>query len=447
MSPSSILHPFNTVITVSELNNHAKTVLEQTIPLCWISGEISNLKCYPSGHWYFTLKDTDSQVRCVIFRHKNQYLDWQPKDGVQVEVHARATLYTPRGDFQLNVDTIRRAGLGQLFEAFERLKAKLEKAGLFAPELKKPIPTFPKQIGIITSTATAALQDVLSTLRQRMPILPIIIYPAPVQGEGAAEKIAESIHTAGKHAQCDVLILCRGGGSIEDLWAFNEEIVAQAIAACPIPIISGVGHETDYTIADFVADKRAPTPTGAAQLACMEAAALRHRCMTLAQRLQRTMHRDIEQHMQKMDLFSHRLLHPGERINNQQTHLKHLREQLKGGFARQTDHINWQLHTLQQRLKTTRPHTSAIIEQHYEWMQRLQRAMNHRMTQNEIGLQHQQTQLTHLNPQSVLERGYSISYTQQGDIIKSSNQLKSDETIKVKFAQGQCDAQITQIKK
>ncbi len=444
MNSTAILNTFSTVLTVSQLNNNAKAALEKSIPLLWVSGEISNFKCYQSGHWYFTLKDTHSQVRCVIFRHKNQYLDWQPKDGLQVEVNARVTIYEPRGDFQLNVETIRRAGLGQLFEAFERLKAKLKKAGLFSPTLKKPLPSFPKQIGIITSVATAALQDVLSTLQQRMPTIPVIIYPAPVQGQGAAEKIAESIHIAAKHAECDVLILCRGGGSIEDLWAFNEEIVAHAITACPIPIISGVGHETDYTIADFVADKRAPTPTGAAQLACVEASALRHHCATLAQHLQRTIHRNIEHHMQKTDLLSHRLLHPGERIQNQQTQLKRLQEKLISYHTRQIDHLKWHIRSLKQCFETTSPNTASKIEQQCEWMQRLQRAMTQYMMQNKTNMQHRQTQLSHLNPQSVLERGYSISYTEQGDIVKNSSQLNKDDSIKVKFAQGQCEAKITQ---
>ncbi len=444
MNSPPILNTSSTVLTVSQLNNNAKTTLEKFIPLLWVSGEISNFKCYQSGHWYFTLKDSHSQVRCVIFRHKNQYLDWQPKDGLQVEVNARVTIYEPRGDFQLNVETIRHAGLGQLFEAFERLKVKLEKAGLFSQTLKKPLPTFPKQIGIITSVATAALQDVLSTLQQRMPTIPVIIYPAPVQGQGSAEKIAEAIRTGAQHAECDVFILCRGGGSIEDLWVFNEEIVAQAIAACPIPIISGVGHETDYTIADFVADKRAPTPTGAAQLACMEASTLRHHCATLAQHLQRTIHRNIELHMQKTDLLSHRLLHPGERIQNQQAQLKSLQEKLISFHTRQTDHLKWHMYSLKQRFETTSPNTASRIEQQFEWMQRLQRAMTHYMMQSEKNMQHRQTQLSHLNPQSVLERGYSISYTEQGDIVKHSSQLNKGDNIKVKFAQGRCEARVTQ---
>ncbi|MFB3080433.1 MAG: exodeoxyribonuclease VII large subunit, partial [Nitrosomonadaceae bacterium] len=239
------------ILSVSELNHSAKDLLEHAFPLLWVSGEISNLKRYDSGHWYFSLKDANAQVRCVIFSHKNKYLDWQPEDGMQVEVRALVTLYKTRGDFQLNVDTIRLAGRGALFKAFEQLKTKLEKEGLFDPACKKPLPSFPKQIGIVTSYTGAALRDVLSTLQRRMPSIPVIIYPTLVQGDSAATKIAGAIQTATKRSECDVLILCRGGGDIEDLWAFNEEVVARTIASCPIPIICGVGHETDFTIADF----------------------------------------------------------------------------------------------------------------------------------------------------------------------------------------------------
>jgi exodeoxyribonuclease VII large subunit len=316
------------VLSVSELNRSAKDLLEQAFPLLWVGGEVSNIKRYGSGHWYFSLKDADAQIRGVMFRDKNQYLDWQPSDGMRVEVRALVTLYQPRGDFQLNVETIRRAGLGSLFEAFEQLKARLGKEGLFDPDRKKPLPLFPKQIGIITSPAAAALHDVLSTLRRRMSFVPLIIYATPVQGAGASAKIAATIRNAGNRAECDVLILCRGGGSIEDLWAFNEEAVARAIAACPIPIVSGVGHETDFTIADFVADVRAPTPTGASQLVCPDRKELIRHGEIMLGRLQRAMQRDIESRMQHIDMLECRLVHPGKRINDQLAQLQRLRERL-----------------------------------------------------------------------------------------------------------------------
>ncbi|MBX9810460.1 MAG: exodeoxyribonuclease VII large subunit, partial [Burkholderiales bacterium] len=237
------------VISVGELNRLAKDVLEQNLPLMWVAGEISNFKRYDSGHCYFTLKDAAAQVDCVMFRHKVQYLEWLPENGMQVEVRACPTLYEARGKFQLNVETMRRAGLGALYEAFEKLKAKLEQEGLFDAARKRPLPAFPRAVGVVTSPQAAALRDVLTTLRRRMPSLPVILYPAPVQGEGAAQKIAQAIATAGARNECDVIIVCRGGGSIEDLWAYNEEAVARAIFACAIPVVSGVGHETDFTIA------------------------------------------------------------------------------------------------------------------------------------------------------------------------------------------------------
>ncbi|MDE2117752.1 MAG: exodeoxyribonuclease VII large subunit, partial [Betaproteobacteria bacterium] len=235
----------NRVFSVRELNLAAKQLLENGLPLLWVRGEISNFTCAASGHWYFSLKDEQAQVRCVMFRHKSQYLDWQPKNGMQVEVLALATLYEARGDFQLTLEQMRSAGLGVLYEAFERLKRKLEGEGLFDAARKRTLPFFPAQIGIVTSPQAAALRDVLTTLSRRMPGIPIVLYPVPVQGEGAAQKIAQAIRLANERAECDVLLVCRGGGSLEDLWAFNEEVVARAIDASKIPGVSGVGHETD----------------------------------------------------------------------------------------------------------------------------------------------------------------------------------------------------------
>jgi len=437
------------IITVSELNHNAKIALESNLPLLWICGEISNIKCYPSGHWYFSLKDANAQVRCVMFRHKNQYIDWKPMDGAQVEVYARVTLYEPRGDFQLNIETMRRAGLGALFEAFERLKTKLEKAGLFDTSRKKTLPAFPRQAGIITSLSTAALRDVLSTLKRRMPMLPVVIYPTPVQGKLAAEHIASAITCASNRQDCDVLILCRGGGSIEDLWAFNEEVVAQAIASCTIPLICGVGHETDFTIADFVADKRAPTPTGAAELVSIPAEELQQQLNRLQSSLKRIMKHRVENEMQKIDHLVHRLSHPGERINNQLARLQHLQERFINQWIYQTEKRNWKINNLNQRLQQVihnRRQLLQRIEHSNRLTERLQQAFRRHLETLSVRLQHQRLQLTHLNPQTVLERGYSITFSEKGEIIRSTNQLHADEKIQVKFGKGQVDALITRIK-
>lgn len=434
------------VLTVSELNRTTKQFLEQSIPLLWVQGEISNLKRYQSGHWYFSLKDADAQVRCVLFSHKNQYIDWQPKDGMQVEVLAIVTLYEPRGDFQLNVETMRRAGLGELFEAFEKLKSKLEQAGLFNSANKKPLPAFPKQIGIITSSDTAALRDVLSTLQRRMPTLPVIIYPTLVQGRTAAGSIADAIKIACQRAECDVLILCRGGGSIEDLWAFNEEIVALAIAASPIPIVSGIGHETDFTIADFVADMRAPTPTAAAELASRDRKELSHRLSMLHQRIYRiTLHR-IEYAMQQVDILTHRLIYPGDRIKQQTLHLGHLQDQLINTWRHQIEKKQWKLLEFSQRLTAASPNIVHLVEQQKERTSRFHSAYSRYFEKISVRLQHMQVQLSHLNPQSVLERGYSITYSMQSTIIRDSKQMNPGDRIQVKFAHGMCEADVTKTK-
>ncbi|MGH8725805.1 MAG: exodeoxyribonuclease VII large subunit, partial [Burkholderiales bacterium] len=255
------------VLSVAELLRSVRDTLERRFPLAWVRGELSNLSRAPSGHCYFTLKDDGAQVDCVMFRSRAAALDWEPRDGMRVEVRALPTLYEPRGRFQLAVEAMRRAGLGPLYERFLRLKERLGAEGLFDERLKRALPGFPRTIGVLTSPAAAALRDVLTTLARRNPAIEVIVYPVPVQGEGAAERIAAMLRRASRRAECDVLLLVRGGGSIEDLWPFNEEAVARAIRASEIPVVVGVGHETDVTIADFAADQRAPTPTAAAELA------------------------------------------------------------------------------------------------------------------------------------------------------------------------------------
>lgn len=428
--------PPQAVISVSELNRSARQLLEQGFPLLWVSGEISNFKRYDSGHWYFSLKDAAAQVRCVMFRHKNQYLDWQLQDGMRVEVRALVTLYEPRGDFQLNVEALRRAGLGALYEAFERLKSRLAKQGLFDPARKRPLPAFPRQIGIVTSPAAAALRDVLITLRRRMPSIPVVLYPAPVQGEGAAEKIAAAIRSAAERAECDVLILARGGGSIEDLWAFNEEEVALAIGACPIPIVSGVGHETDVTIADFVADVRAPTPTGAAQLASPSRDELRQRLAALHNRSARAMARGIEGRMQRLDILSRRLTHPGERVRNQAVHLTHLRERLRGAWFRVHENRGWRQRELARRLAGAGPDLAALVRQQENLDWRMRTAVARYLDILDHKFAGARAHLAHLNPQLVLERGYSIAQKADGTIVRDSAQVEAGDRLRVTFAAG-----------
>lgn len=383
----------NKVLSVRELNLAAKQLIEGGLPLLWVRGEISNFVNATSGHWYFSLKDEAAQVRCVMFRHKSQYLDFKPANGTQVEVLALASIYEARGDFQLTLEKMRPAGLGALFEAFERLKRKLGDEGLFDAERKRQLPLLPKQIGIVTSPQAAALRDVLRTLSNRMPNVPVVLYPTLVQGEGAGQKIATAICSASERADCDVLIVCRGGGSIEDLWAFNEEVVARAIAECHIPVVSGVGHETDFTIADFVADLRAATPTAAAQAVVPDGQEWRQRLLQLQKRFSRAANRRFEQAMQQLDFTQRRLVHPAQRIQLQS-----------------------------ERLATVK--------------QRWQRAMSRSLEQRMTRLSSMQQHLQHLDPKQVLARGYSLVRDAKGNIVSTSLQVTEGAALDITFAQG-----------
>ncbi|HEY7655842.1 MAG TPA: exodeoxyribonuclease VII large subunit [Burkholderiales bacterium] len=437
------LAPPPQVISVSELNRIARETLERNLPLLWVAGEVSNFKRYESGHCYFTLKDAQAQVDCVMFRHRAQLQGWVPRDGMQVEVRALPTLYEARGKFQLNVEVMRRAGLGALYEAFERLKAKLEKEGLFDPARKRPLPRFPRMIGVVTSPQAAALRDVLTTLRRRMPQLPVVIYPAPVQGEGAASRIAAAVAAAGERRDCDVLIICRGGGSIEDLWAFNEEAVARAILACSVPVVSGIGHETDFTISDFVADVRAPTPTSAAELASPDRRELSQQVAHFAQRLWRNARRGLENRMQRLDILSRRLVHPGERIRNQLGELRHLAARLSAASARALEDHAWRLREAGLRLTACAPAVAELRRSCVELARRLRDGARRRLEAGTALAARLDAHLKHLNPQSVLERGYSITHDPRGAVVRDAGQLAVGEALRTTFSKGWAEATVT----
>ncbi|MFZ2163798.1 MAG: exodeoxyribonuclease VII large subunit [Sideroxyarcus sp.] len=426
----------NRVLSVRALNFAAKQLIEAGLPLLWVRGEISNFVSAASGHWYFSLKDEQAQVRCVMFRHKSQYLEFKPANGMQVEVLALATLYEARGDFQLTLEKMRPAGLGALYEAFERLKAKLEAEGLFDAERKRALPLLPKQIGIVTSPQAAALRDVLRTLANRMPNVPVLLYPTPVQGEGAAQKIAQAIKTASQRAECDVLIVCRGGGSIEDLWAFNEEVVARAIAASHIPVVSGVGHETDFTIADFVADLRAATPTAAAQAVVPDRQELRQRLVQQRRHLLRAVSRRFEQGMQQVDFLQRRLVHPAQRIQQQGERLDALQQRMRLAHANSMQHRQGGSNTLWQRLRGLRPDMARLQEQQSSQARRLSAAMQRIVDRHDAKLAALQQHLQHLDPQQVLARGYSMVRDAQGNIVVSSERIKLGEQLDIRFAHG-----------
>lgn len=361
---------------------------------------------------------------------------------MQVEVLALATLYEARGEFQLTLEQMRPAGLGALYEAFERLKRKLEGEGLFDAARKQALPVFPDQVGIITSPQAAALRDVLTTLARRMPGVHVVIYPTPVQGEGAAQKIAQAIRLANERAECDVLLLCRGGGSIEDLWAFNEEVVARAIAASRIPLVSGVGHETDFTISDFVADQRAATPTAAAQLIAPERQELLRRLHHAAQRLAHARLRQFERVMQRLDFLQRRLVHPAQRMQQQAQHLERLHQRLLAVQAHGMQYRQWRWQSLQQRLRTARPDPLQLAVQHAGLGRRLKDSMQRTLERLDVRLSGLQQHLLHLDPQQVLARGYSVVRDEQGAIVTGSAGLQIGACLDITFARGWARAEL-----
>lgn len=433
---------YNRIISVRELNLAAKQAIEGSLPLLWVRGEISNFVAASSGHWYFSLKDDAAQVRCVMFRHKSQFLDFRPANGMQVEVLALPTLYEARGDFQLNLEKMRPAGLGALFEAFRRLKDRLEREGLFDAARKRALPLLPRQIGIVTSPQAAALRDVLRTLHQRMPNVPVVLYPAPVQGEGAGERIARAIQAASARAECDVLIVCRGGGSIEDLWAFNEESVARAIAGSAIPVVSGVGHETDFTITDFVADLRAATPTAAAQAVVPQRGEMLARLAQYQARLRRAVQHRLEQGWQGLDLIQRRLLHPAQRVQLQRQRLEEWERRLRvaAHTALQRQQQRWQRQA--SRLFAVRPAVARAEERLVVQQGRLRIAMQHALARHEVRLTAMQQHLLHLDPQQVLARGYSLVRDARGRLVSKAAQLAAGDPLQITFASGSADVRV-----
>ena len=387
------------VLTVSQLLRSVRDALERRFPLAWVRGELSNFSRAPSGHCYFTLKDDDAQVDCVMFRSRAAALDGELRDGDQVEVRALPTLYEPRGRFQLNVEALRRAGLGPLYERFLRMKDKLEREGLFDAAAKRELPAYPRTIGVVTSLAAAALRDVLSTLARRNPAIAVIVYPAPVQGEGAAARIAAALARASGRRECEVLLLVRGGGSIEDLWQFNEEAVARAIRASRIPVVVGVGHESDFTIADFAADRRAPTPTAAAELASPARAELLARLAECARCLARDMRRRIETAAQSVDGWARRLVHPAARL---------------------------------------RAHRELVAQLNA----RLAFALLHCVHRSQARLERSQASLASLDPAAVLARGYSITRDASGEVLRDAARVREGSRISTTLARGRLESKV-----
>lgn len=430
------------ILSVSELNRSVRDLLEHRFPLLWVRGEISNYTLAKSGHAYFVLKDAQGQVRCAMFRNRNQLLTWQPRDGAQVEVQALVTLYEARGEFQLVAQAMRHAGQGALYEAYLKLKSKLEAEGLFDPLSKRPLPFLPLRVGIVTSPQAAALRDVLSTLARRNPSAMVTIYPSAVQGTGAAATLTAAIERAGKRSECDVLILCRGGGGIEDLWCFNDESLARAIRACPIPIISGVGHETDFTIADFAADARAPTPTAAAELASPVRAELLDAVSERLEMLQLRLERRLEISAQTVDHLTRRLRHPGQQLRERAAHLAQLETRASRAAAAVLQAHNLGLHALLRRLSVWRIPVEAFSARLALELQRLGAATRASHSASSARLASLRTALDHLAPQRVLERGYSIAQDAQGRVIRDAATLAPGDSLELSFARGTAQTRV-----
>ncbi|TAK85686.1 MAG: exodeoxyribonuclease VII large subunit [Betaproteobacteria bacterium] len=398
-APRDSVAPGAGAVTVSQLLRSVRDTLERRFPLMWVRGELSNLSRAPSGHCYFTLKDDAAQVDCVMYRSRLAAVDWELRNGAQVEVRALASLYEPRGRFQLTVEAIRQAGLGPLYERFLRVKNKLQQEGLFDAAAKRPLPAHPRRIGVVTSLAAAALRDVLTALARRNPSIPVIVYPVPVQGEAASGRIAAMLAKANARAECDVLLLVRGGGSIEDLWPFNEEIVARAIRASSIPVVVGVGHETDFTIADFAADQRAATPTAAAELASPARAELGARLAECLRCLTREMRRRLDYAAQAVDGCARRLVHPAERLRRHQQLLTQLSARLGFSFLQG-------------------------------------------MRACEARLARLRASLDGLDPAAVLGRGYSMTYNAAGELLRDAAQARPGERLRTRLARGELDSEI-----
>ncbi|HJU23360.1 MAG TPA: exodeoxyribonuclease VII large subunit [Casimicrobiaceae bacterium] len=430
------------VLTVSHFVSSARLLLERQIGLLWIGGEISACTRAASGHLYFTLKDESAQVRCVFYRQKAQGLAFALREGLAVEVRAVPSIYEPRGEFQLNVETIRLAGQGLLYERFLARKRALEAAGLFDNGRKRPLPALPRCIGIVTSRRAAALRDVLTTLARRFPGLPVILYPASVQGAGAASEIAAAIRRANEHACADVLIVCRGGGSLEDLWAFNEEIVARAVYASRLPIVSGVGHESDFTICDFVADVRAPTPTAAAALVVPDRDALRATLRGLHRRLVRSYEHRAGTCAQRLDAAARRLVHPAARLARQAEHARMLGARLTRAFAHRRARYAHRVDTVAARLlrelRMPRAHAARVDGA----SRALVRAGRDRLSRALRDIDRLSSALMLLNPKAVLERGYAIVTADDGRIVGDARDLAIGDDVRLTLAKGAARATV-----
>lgn len=425
-------------LSVSELNRQVKRMLEVSYAHTWVSGEITGLSRPRSGHWYFTLKDDKAQIRCAMFKGHNQRLKFQPKEGDQLIVRAKVSLYEGRGDYQLIVEGMEPAGLGQLQAAFEALKAKLALEGLFDPQHKQPLPEMPEKIAVITSQSGAVIHDIISVTQRRFPALEIILLPVQVQGEGSAEQISQAINYCNRHTIADAIIVGRGGGSLEDLWSFNEEIVARAIFDSELPVISAVGHEVDFTIADLVADYRAPTPSAAAEKITPDQYDLMQNIDQLQRRLEYFLSHRLNNLEQAVNNFRLRIKHPGETLQEKQQRLDELTQRMKRALSMTVERKSLQFETASHRLKQSTLHTE--IEQNYKTLNQLSEKLHAAVEQNIENQQHKLALLAQTlhtaSPLATLGRGYAILKSDKDKVKTRCTDFKAGDKISATLKDG-----------
>ena len=438
----------NDIYTISRLNREVRTVLEEVFPTIWVQGEISNLAKPSSGHLYFTLKDSSAQVRCAMFKNRQSGLRFNPENGALVLARANISLYEGRGEYQLIIESLEPAGAGALQLAFEALKQKLSEEGLFDETHKKPIPHFPDTIGIITSATGAAIRDILSILKRRYPYGNIIVYPVPVQGEGAAKKIVQAIKVADQRDECDVLILTRGGGSLEDLWSFNEEIVARAVFDCNTPIVCGVGHEIDFTIADFVADQRAPTPSAAAELVSPDSHKLLLQIQRYEEQIVRSQQNLITRHKRHVEMLSKQIPHPRQHLQQLAQRIDEYTLRLAHRIEKQITNKKLQLIACSGRVNKQNPldkikqQLQFVINLRTQFKKSIQRILNN--SKKEVS---RLTQILEtVGPVSTLERGYAIVTDRtSGSIVRDTSQIKVGNKLRIRLAKAEIDSTIDDI--
>jgi exodeoxyribonuclease VII large subunit len=430
-------------LSVSQLNRQAKSLLESHFDFVWVEGEISNFVCPSSGHWYFSLKDGRAQVRCAMFKNRNQRLKFTPDNGDAIRLRCRVSLYEGRGEFQLIVEHLEPAGAGALQAAFEKLKARLLAEGLFDPANKKPLPASVSQLGIITSPTGAAIHDILTVLRRRCPSIAVSLLPVAVQGEGAAAQIAAAIERANRwqaqgKVHLDALIVGRGGGSLEDLWAFNEEIVARAIAASDLPIVCAVGHEVDFSIADMVADHRAPTPSAAAELLSPDQREWQQRLLNAERELLRLIRRKLGDATLQLTHLKQRLKHPGAQLREQAQRLDDLEQRLLTAQKHLLQRQHSKLALLESRLlsHSPLPRLQQLQRDTVQWRQRLETAMRQRLQADARRLGHLAQMLDSLSPLGVLQRGFAIVTDSKGKVLRDASQVAAGDEVEARLARG-----------